>query len=64
MVLSPLLFCLNLRLCGGFEALVSALMAAAFNNQTWTRQSFFDPPRVQAREIVEFGVGKTYDFFA
>ncbi len=42
----------------------AGVMAAAFNNQTWTRQSFFDPPRVQAREIVEFGVGKTYDFFA
>jgi hypothetical protein len=42
----------------------AGVMAAAFNDQSWTPQSFFDPPRVQAREIVEFGVGKTYDFFA
>ncbi|MCA3248486.1 MAG: hypothetical protein ING19_14715 [Azospirillum sp.] len=30
----------------------------------WTPRSFFDPPRVNAPELVEFGVGKTYDFFA
>jgi hypothetical protein len=38
--------------------------AAAFNTQPWTPRSFFDPPRVQAPDLVEFGVGKTYDFFA
>lgn len=39
-------------------------VAAAFNTNPWTARSFFDPPRIQAPEIVVFGVGKTYDFFA
>ncbi len=39
-------------------------VAAAFNTNTWTSHSFFDPPRIQAPEIVVFGQGKTYDFFA
>jgi hypothetical protein len=38
--------------------------AAAFNTQPWTPTTFFAAPRIQAPEIVEFGVGKTYDFFA
>jgi hypothetical protein len=38
--------------------------AAAFNTQPWTPRSFFDGPRVQAPDLVVFGVGKTYDFFA
>lgn len=39
-------------------------VAAAFNTQPWTPRSFFDPPRIQAPELVVFGTGKTYDFFA
>jgi len=39
-------------------------VAAAFNDLPWTSRSFFDPPRIQAPEIVVFGQGKTYDFFA
>lgn len=39
-------------------------VAAAFNDQPWTPRSFFDPPRIQAPDIVVFGTGKTYDFFA
>lgn len=38
--------------------------AAAFNTQPWSPRSFFDGPRINAPELVEFGVGKTYDFFA
>jgi hypothetical protein len=34
------------------------------DNGPWTARSFFDPPRVNAPQIVEFGQGKTYDFFA
>ncbi len=37
---------------------------AAFNNQKWTPTSFFDGPRVNAPDLVVFGQGKTYDFFA
>ncbi len=37
---------------------------AAFNNQQWTPKSFFDGPRVNAPDLVVFGQGKTYDFFA
>jgi hypothetical protein len=37
---------------------------AAFNNQPWTPKSFFDGPRVNAPDLVVFGQGKTYDFFA
>lgn len=33
-------------------------------DKPWTPRSFFDPPRVNAPAIVEFGQGKTYDFFA
>jgi hypothetical protein len=33
-------------------------------DKPWTPRSFFDPPRVNAPQIVEFGQGKTYDFFA
>ncbi|MBI3505353.1 MAG: hypothetical protein HY059_10965 [Proteobacteria bacterium] len=39
-------------------------VAAAFNNQPWTAHSFFEPPHIQAPELVVFGTGKTYDFFA
>jgi hypothetical protein len=37
---------------------------AAFNNATWSPRSFFDPPNVNAPDLVQFGQGKTYDFFA
>jgi hypothetical protein len=37
---------------------------AAFNNQQWTPKSFVDGPRVNAPDLVVFGQGKTYDFFA
>jgi len=37
---------------------------AAFNNQAWTPKSFTDGPRVNAPDLVVFGQGKTYDFFA
>ncbi|MBL8808472.1 MAG: hypothetical protein JNN22_16625 [Rhodospirillales bacterium] len=43
---------------------VAGTVAAAFNDQPWTPRSFFDPPRVQAPDLVVFGTGKTYDFFA
>ncbi len=43
---------------------VAGTVAAAFNDQPWTPRSFFDGPRVQAPDIVVFGTGKTYDFFA
>ena len=39
-------------------------LAAAFNTQPWSPRSFFDGPRIQAPELVVFGTGKTYDFFA
>lgn len=37
---------------------------AAFNNSRWTASSFFDGPNVNAPDLVQFGQGKTYDFFA
>lgn len=43
---------------------VAGMLAMIKNDQPWTPRSFFDPPRVNAPELVEFGVGKTYDFFA
>jgi hypothetical protein len=43
---------------------VAGMLAMLKNDQPWTPRSFFDPPRVNAPELVEFGVGKTYDFFA
>ncbi|MBI1245225.1 MAG: hypothetical protein GC202_09480 [Alphaproteobacteria bacterium] len=45
-------------------AYAAGTVAAAFNDQPWTPRSFFDPPRVHAPDLVVFGTGKTYDFFA
>lgn len=42
----------------------AGMLAMLKNDQPWTPRSFFDPPRINAPELVEFGVGKTYDFFA
>jgi hypothetical protein len=51
---------------GGFgpNADGGALAMLKNTEKPWTPRSFFDPPRVNAPEIVEFGTGKTYDFFA
>lgn len=42
----------------------AGIIAMLRNKQPWTPRSFFDGPRINAPEIVEFGQGKTYDFFA
>jgi hypothetical protein len=42
----------------------AGIIAMLKNKQPWTPRSFFDGPRINAPELVEFGQGKTYDFFA
>jgi len=45
-------------------AYAAGAVAAAFNNAPWTPTSFFSGPRINAPDLVVFGTGKTYDFFA
>lgn len=53
---------------GAYQSLdlsyTAGMLAMLKNDQPWTPRSFFDPPRINAPELVEFGTGKTYDFFA
>ncbi|MBC8792052.1 MAG: hypothetical protein C6Y20_10635 [Tagaea sp. CACIAM 22H2] len=42
----------------------AGILAMLKNKHPWTPRSFFDAPRVNAPPLVEFGQGKTYDFFA
>jgi hypothetical protein len=42
----------------------AGILAMLKNDRSWTPKSFFEGPRINAPELVEFGQGKTYDFFA
>jgi hypothetical protein len=62
--ISPAAFSTNPRAARLDTASGVAGFVAAFNNSIWSARSFSDKPNVNAPDLVQFGQGKTYDFFA